>query len=267
MQLRRLKVEINPAILKISHAKLPQPLIQLNTPRKGRKLNIVWSLFDGSGIMGLPWAEAGHHVFCFNADSANHGEYQIKMRHKNLHYVNVWIDADFMKKVASLPLPDIIFAFPDCTTVAGSGGKHIRSVGDIIQAVDNAKRVQAIGEMLGTPWMVENPVGKMSTLWRKPDFYFDPYEYGGYLTGNEECFHPKMPRRDGYTKKTCIWAGNGFAMPVRKPVPHIGKFWGWAYLGGKSSRTKQLRSLTPRGFSRAVFIENSKIQRLSAVAK
>ena len=37
---------------------------------------VIWSLFDGSGIMGLDWAKAGHTVYCFNADSADHGEYE-----------------------------------------------------------------------------------------------------------------------------------------------------------------------------------------------
>ncbi|AGF89292.1 Dcm [Salmonella phage SP069] len=35
-------------------------------------MKVVWSLFDGSGIMGLPWAEAGYQVYCFNADKGNH---------------------------------------------------------------------------------------------------------------------------------------------------------------------------------------------------
>ncbi|EDS6807087.1 DNA cytosine methyltransferase [Salmonella enterica subsp. enterica serovar Legon] len=219
---------------------------------------IVWSLFDGSGIMGLPWAEAGHLVYCFNADEGNHGEYKIKMQHPKLHYVNQWIGADFATKCELLgtPAPDIIFAFPDCTMFSGAGAKHIRNMGEISIALSNAKMVQALGERYSCPWMVENPVGKMSTMWRKPDYYFDPYQYGGYMTGSEEIFHPKMPRRDGYTKKTCIWAGNGFVMPEKRPVEHIGKFWGWAYLGGNSPRTKQLRSLTPRGFAKAVFLAN-----------
>lgn len=110
--------------------------------------------------------------------------------------------------------------------------------------------------MYGVPWMVENPVGKLSTLWRKPDYYFHPFEYGGYMSGEENAFHPRMPARDAYTKKTCLWAGNGFVMPEKNPVQHIGKFCGWAYLGGRSERTKQLRSLTPRGFARAVFEAN-----------
>ncbi|HHP1347165.1 hypothetical protein LUS60_24190 [Raoultella planticola] len=233
------------SLLKLSAS--PDPLDKVKT--------VVWSLFDGSGIMGLPWAEAGHHVYCFNADSANHGEYKIKMKHSNLHYVNCWIDDCFANEVAKrgIPAPGIIFAFPDCTELAASGAKHGHHG---IQSVRMAELVQSLGEQYHSAWMVENPVGKMSTHWRKPDYYFDPYQYGGYMTGDEDSFHSKMPAYDGYTKKTCIWSGGGFVMPDPKPVPHCGYFWGWKYLGGKSPYTKQLRSLTPRGFSMAVFLAN-----------
>lgn len=221
---------------------------------------IIWSMFDGSGIMGLPWAEVGHTVYCFNADSGNHGEYMVKMRHENLHYINCWIDKDFQikREILGTPRPDIIFAFPDCTLFSGSGSKHDRQLEEIEYSLNNAKMIRSLGEHYSCMWMIENPVGKLSTLWRKPDHYFDPYEYGGYMTGEEDIFHPRMPPRDAYTKKTCLWVGGGFIMPEKKPVPHIGKFWGWAYLGGKSAKTKQLRSLTPRGFARAVFEANNK---------
>lgn len=220
---------------------------------------IIWSLFDGSGIMGLPWAEAGHTVYCFNYDGANHGGYEpIRVNHENIYYINVWIDLNFnlfcIKK--GIPSPNVIFAFPDCTLFAQSGAKHARVYGEIDAALANAKMVESLGRQYCVPWMVENPVGKMSTLWRKPDHYFHPFEYGGYMTGGEESYHPRMPARDAYTKKTCLWVGNGFVMPEKKPVPHIGKFWGWAYLGGKSAKTKQLRSLTPRGFAAAVYGTN-----------
>ncbi len=33
----------------------------------------------------------------------------------------------------------------------------------------------------------------------------------------------------------------------------------WGKLGGKSAKTKQIRSETPRGFAKAVFLHNSKI--------
>lgn len=220
---------------------------------------IVYSLFDGSGIAGLDYAKAGHTVYCFNADEGNHGEYFVKMEHPNIHYINLWIDTTFEKKreELGLPLPDILFAFPDCTFFAQSGKQHYRTPEELKVARSNVDLIPFLGNLYGCPWYLENPVGKLSTEWRKPDYYFHPYEYGGYLSESEGSFHPKMPVCDGYTKKTCIWSGNGFKMPAKKPVPHCGFFWGWKYLGGKSARTKQLRSLTPRGFARAVFLENS----------
>lgn len=217
---------------------------------------VAWAMFDGSGISIYEYAKAGWKCFCFNADSADHGEYIVKMKHENITYVNCWIDKDFLVNTIDkngIPAPDIIFAFPSCTNLSGSGAKHTRTTTDMMESVNNAKLVERLGIRFNCPWLVENPVGKMSTLWRKPNFYFDPYEYGGYLSDKDGSFHPKMPLRDGYTKKTCIWYGNGFVIPEKRPVPHIGCFWGWKSLGGKSEKTKQLRSLTPRGFFRAIF--------------
>lgn len=215
---------------------------------------IIWSLFDGSGLMVQPWAEAGYTCYCFNYDGADHGVYEMRVEHENIVYVNKFITPDSC--FSGFPGPDIIFAFPSCTDLAGCGEKHQRQQSSVNTAVATARVAERLGQVYGVPWMVENPVGKMSTLWRKPDYYFHPFEYGGYMSGEENTFHPRMPARDAYTKKTCLWTGNGFVMPEKKPVPHIGKFWGWAYLGGKSEKTKQLRSLTPRGFARAVFEAN-----------
>lgn len=218
----------------------------------------VWSLFCGSGIDVLPWAEAGYQCFCFNADSGDHGEYQVKMKHENITYVNCWIDESFDPHNENIPKPDIIFSYPQCTFMANSGSKHERDSQAVERDVELAKVAQRLGEKYNCAWIVENPVGKLCTMWRKPDYYFDPYEYGGYLSESEGSFHPKMPLCDAYTKKTCLWVGNGFIMPDKKPVKHIGCFWGWKSLGGASAKTKQLRSLTPRGFARAVFEFNKK---------
>lgn len=218
---------------------------------------VVLSTFDGSGIMVLRYAEAGHKCYCVNADEGDHGAYEVRMEHPNITYVNAWIDSNFNPEDYGIPKPDIIFGFPPCTMLAGCGSKHERSAEELEEALANIRIVEALGNKYNVPWMIENPVGKLSTLWRKPDFYFDPYEYGGYLFDEEGSFHPKMPTRDGYTKKTCIWYGNGFVKPVKKPVEHIGCFWGWKSLGGASAKTKQLRSLTARGFARAVFLSNN----------
>ena len=178
----------------------------------------------------------------------------------------MWIDKDFITKclLIRIPEPGIVFGFPDCTLFAQSGAKHDRDGDEMEYALSCAKMVKEVGDYFSIPWMIENPVGKMSNKDKlgKPDFYFNPRDFGGHLLRHEESFHEKMPRCDNYTKKTCIWHGNGFVEPEKFPAPDdvdgCNFFWGWKYLGGKSSRTKQLRSLTPRGFARAVFKANFK---------
>lgn len=85
---------------------------------------IIWSLFDGSGIMAQPWAEAGHTCYCFNYDGADHGVYEMHVKHENIVYVNKFITPDSC--FSGFPGPDIIFAFPSCTDLAGCGEKHQR---------------------------------------------------------------------------------------------------------------------------------------------
>ena len=71
---------------------------------------IIWSLFDGSGIMVKPWADAGHKCYCFNYDGANHGSYEpIRVKHENIEYINCWINGffeDYAYKLGLVP-PDV----------------------------------------------------------------------------------------------------------------------------------------------------------------
>ena len=86
-------------------------------------------------------------------------------------------------------------------------------------------------------WAIENPVGTLHRWLGKPVMYFQPYEYG-----------------DPYTKKTCLW-GN-FKIPKKNPVEPTEGSKMWKKYGGKSDRTKTLRSITPPGFAKAFFEAN-----------
>ncbi|QOC55467.1 hypothetical protein JEP8_039 [Escherichia phage JEP8] len=234
------------------------------------KQKLIFCNFDGSGIMGLEWAKAGHKVVCFNADDADHGtykKYNTRFEHPNITYVNTWIDLNWLERAMDLEWgkPDIIFAFPPCTNLAVSGAAHFerkkREQGPLIQVHDvrAAKITAYLGEWLGVPYMIENPVSVISSMWRKPDYMFHPWEYGGYLPEDDK--HPTFPEyiaaRDMYPKKTCLWTGQGFIMPEKKPL-QINKGYSKQHskLGGKGTRTKTIRSLTPRGFAKAVFEAN-----------
>lgn len=95
---------------------------------------------------------------------------------------------------------DLIIAFPPCTHLAVSGSKWFeekRKDGRQQQGIDffmqfvNAKCSRIA---------IENPVGIMSTLYRKPDQIIQPYEYG----------HPE-------SKKTCLWLKG---LPLLKPTEY-----------------------------------------------
>lgn len=231
---------------------------------------LVFSMFDGSGYAALPWAKAGYKVICFNAEEGDHGTYQdVRVSHPNIEYVNAWIDSDFRHRAQMefYGKPDFIMAFPPCTDLANSGSRHWKRKAELnpkfqTEAANTCRIAADIADHFGVPYMIENPVGKLSTLWRKPDHKFHPCDFGGYIHIKDEA-HPAfpdiIPASDSYYKKTCLWTGNGFKMPEVLPVePDSKDNPGWAKTGGKSARTKLIRSLTPRGLAIAVWLANSK---------
>jgi hypothetical protein len=115
---------------------------------------------------------------------------------------------------------------------------------------------------MAIPYFIENPVSVLATMWRKPNHYFHPWHYGGYIP-DAEAYHPRWPEYiapyDGYPKKTCLWTGGGFKMPAQHHayIPHGGYSKQHLKLGGKSQRTKDIRSATPRGFAIAIYEANS----------
>lgn len=228
-------------------------------------------LFDYTGLMALPWAEAGYKCYCFDGQ---HSEVSVSTLHPNILNVGMWfsnsvsgnsnvIDADKIIEVVGNDV-SFVFGFPECTHLAVSGAAHFarkREANPMFQeeAMVLVKLTKHVGEVLGCPWALENPVSVISSKWRKPDYKFHPYEYGRYLPVDD--VHPTYPDyikpQDAYPKKTCIWSGNGFVMPGKKPV-HCDPGFSNQHkkLGGKSLKTKNIRSATPRGFAQAVLESN-----------
>lgn len=226
-------------------------------------------LYDRTGIMAQPWLDAGYECWLFDGQHDS----GIK-RDGNLVKVGMWFLPSEIKKHAQ-DIADMVgqgvefvFGFPECTDLAVSGAAHFakkRTINPEFQneATKLAKLVALVGDKFNSPWGAENPVSVLSTLWRKPDFSFHPWEFGGYLPVNDE--HPDYPEyikpRDAYPKKTCIWHGNGFKEPIKIPVDVCpGYSDQHKKLGGKSLKTKNIRSATPRGFALAVFKANSVAQ-------
>lgn len=98
---------------------------------------------------------------------------------------------------------DMIIAFPPCTHLAVSGAawfEQKRKDGRQQEGIDffmlfaNAKCLRIA---------IENPVGIMSSQWRKPDQIIQPYQFG-----------------EPYSKKTCLWLKG---LPLLKPTKIVDK--------------------------------------------
>jgi hypothetical protein len=93
-----------------------------------------------------------------------------------------------VRSVLSLGIQwDLVIAFPPCTHLCNSGSKHWpakRLDGRMQQGVDFFLEFTR----LTCPWAIENPVGIMSTRYRKPDQIIQPYQFG-----------------DSAKKTTCLW--------------------------------------------------------------
>lgn len=184
----------------------------------------ILSLFDYSGNWPSFYKEAGYEVF--SVDIKNEGNV--------LELTKDDIPADIYG----------ILAAPPCTDFASSGAQYWK-VKDADGRTDaSLALVDKVLEIVSWYpelkfWVLENPVGRLAKL--RPQigkpWYFNPCDFG-----------------DPYTKKTGLWGTFNRDM-VKNPVTPDPNSW-IMKLGGKSERTKELRSMTPLGFAKAFFDAN-----------
>tara|TARA_B110000977_G_scaffold2037_1_gene2823 strand:- start:69 stop:821 length:753 start_codon:yes stop_codon:yes gene_type:complete len=234
---------------------------------------IVLSLFDYTAEALKPWAAAGYECHAFDIQHVDAeptfentqffaGGGSISYLHADLHDFNthkdIFMRFDGRKVVLGM-------AWPVCTDMAVSGAAWFASKAKAdpnfqTKAVNHATICADLFDALGVPYMIENPVSVLATKWRKPDHTFHPYEFGEYIP-EDQGEHPRWPEYiapfDAYTKKTCLWTGGGYKMPPKLPTcKPVGYSTQHKKLGGKSKKTKDIRSATPRGFAIANFLAN-----------
>jgi len=90
---------------------------------------------------------------------------------------------------------DFMIAFPPCTYLAISGARWWRDRPQ--EQIDAINFFMALVTAPIDKICIENPVGRMSTVYRKPDQYIQPWEHG-----------------HGETKKTGLWLKN---LPLLNP--------------------------------------------------
>lgn len=184
---------------------------------------IIISLFDYSGNWPSFYKKAGYDV------------YQID--------VKLGIDILTLSRSDLPKQAHGILAAPPCTDFAGSGAQYWPQKDQDGRTAASLALVDKTLEIISwcSPqwWALENPVGRLPTLrpqLGKP-WYFQPHWFG-----------------DAYTKKTGLWGTFNRDLPRSDVVPDPNS---WIMkLGGKSERTKELRSMTPLGFAESFFLAN-----------
>ena len=186
----------------------------------------ILSLFDYSGNWPKPFKENGYDVI------------QIELK--------LGIDILELKSKDDIISDNIvgILAAPPCTDFAGSGAQYWKAKDADGRTAKSLELIDKTLEIISWYpnlkfWALENPVGRLQKL--RPTlgnpWYFQPHWYG-----------------DPWTKKTGLWGKFNKDLPKNEVAPDPNS---WIMkLGGKSERTKELRSMTPPGFARAFYEAN-----------
>ncbi|MFN4313305.1 MAG: hypothetical protein ACK4E0_03355 [Chitinophagaceae bacterium] len=191
---------------------------------------IIISLYDYSGIWSAPYRKAGYRVL------------QVESK----------LGFDVFNWNYQIIPPELvagILAAPPCTDFAVSGAQYWKQKdkrGQTRESLRLVKRTLEIVEHFQPSfWAMENPVGRLNKLLPELEqfgpWYFEPYWYG-----------------DPWSKKTGLWGKFNKPKPdkIVKPVRFTNQGSWTQLLGGKSERTKELRSITPPGFARAFYKAN-----------
>lgn len=134
---------------------------------------------------------------------------------------------------------DIVIAFPPCTHLASSGARHFK------QKIADGRQQEGIDFFMQFTGIecervaIENPIGIMSSVYRKPDQIIQPWMFG-----------------HGETKATCLWLKN---LPKLMPTDIVEgreqRIW---KMPPNKDRAKQ-RSKTFSGIAKAIATQWSNI--------
>jgi hypothetical protein len=102
-----------------------------------------------------------------------------------------------IRDVLDFPWDGAIF-FPPCTDLCVSGARHFPAKKMDGRQYAGASFFMALAKADILRIAIENPIGIMSSLWRKPDQVIQPWQFG-----------------HGETKATCLWLKN---LPPLRPT-------------------------------------------------
>jgi len=108
---------------------------------------------------------------------------------------------------------DLMIAHPPCTHLAVSGARHFEKKRADGRQQEGIDFFMALARAAIPRYAIENPIGIMSNIWRKPDQIIQPWQYGHSVT-----------------KSTCLWLKG---LPALTPTDIVDKGVTWTAKSGK----------------------------------
>ena len=142
----------------------------------------------------------GHEAYSCDIEPCSGGHPEWHIQGDALKYINgrCWIKTQDGVLRAYIEKWDMMICFPPCTDLCSSGARWFAEK----RADDRQKRaIDFFTKFVNANCprkAIENPVGIMSNLYRKPDQIIQPWQFG-----------------HGETKATCLWI---FNLPLLKPT-------------------------------------------------
>lgn len=125
---------------------------------------------------------------------------------------------------------DLGIFHPDCTFLTVSANKHFNDW-RVEARLAALHFVRAIWALPIEKLAIENPIGVLSTFWRRPDQIIEPYHFG-----------------DPFKKATCLWTRN---LPLLVPTNNLGSGHQACWKEPPSAERKRNRSRTYQGIASA----------------
>jgi len=119
---------------------------------------------------------------------------------------------------------DLMVAFPPCTYLAKSGNRWINAPGRQEKRQDACLFIQQIAAAPIPMIAIENPIGQLSIMWRRPDQIICPSMFGHHVT-----------------KSTCLWLKNMPPLMATVYDPFASKNW-TEKVGGKNRQQERSRT-------------------------
>ena len=193
----------------------------------------------------------GHEAYsCDIVDcSGGHSEWHIKQNVLPLLNGNCTFEVMNGEKHTIKGKWDMIIAHPPCTRLCSSGQRWLHWGSEEYRLKKMKEQKEAIKFFMlfvnadCDKIAIENPVGIMSTYYRKPDCIYNPYDFKG----------------ETESKKTCLWLKGLLPLKPTQVLPKEQRTQGiWKAhfenkkLSWNDPLTAKLRSVTPKGVAEAM---------------